>query len=350
MEKSYLVNDLCIWYKENARALPWRLDVTPYHVWVSEIMLQQTRVEAVKPYYERFMNELPDIKALAECAEDKYLKLWEGLGYYSRVRNLHAAAIQIMNEYEGQMPSEYAELLKLKGIGSYTAGAISSIAFGKKQPAVDGNVLRVIMRLYGYDWDIAKEDTKKKVEQLLFEWYELNGVESATLTQALMELGALVCVPNGAPHCEACPWKADCKTYEEENWDAIPVKTGKKPRRIENLTVFILQNQEGIHFGKRGEKGLLAGLYEFPNTVGHLSQDEAIAYLKECGYHPIRIREIDSAKHIFSHVEWHMIGYQVLVEEEYEASTIYVDIDTAKNDIAIPSAFRTYKKYIGVET
>lgn len=347
-ENTGLAQILCDWFDENARVLPWRSSASPYHVWISEIMLQQTRVEAVKRYFQRFTAKLPDVKALAECPEDEYLKLWEGLGYYSRVRNLHAAAVQVMDEYGGELPSEYEQLLKLKGIGSYTAGAISSIAFGKPVPAVDGNVLRVLMRLLNCEWDIAQADTKKKVEKMLDAWLRADGMKPGNLNQALMELGALVCVPNGAPHCEECPWNQFCETRREQDWEAIPVKTQKKPRKIEEMTVFILQNQEGIYFRKRPAKGLLAGLYEFPNVKGLLDQKQALAEAEKMGVKPIRIRRIDDAKHIFTHIEWHMIGYEILVESEANEEMLYVDIETAREHFAIPSAFSAYKKYIGV--
>ncbi len=352
--KIELAHRLCDWFDENARVLPWRSSATPYHVWISEIMLQQTRVEAVKRYYERFTGRLPDVKALAECPEDEYLKLWEGLGYYSRVRNLHAAAVSVMEEYGGELPASFEKLLKLKGIGSYTAGAIASIAFGLPEPAVDGNVLRVLMRLLDCDWDIARADTKKQVEQMLRIWLKEENMMPGKLNQALMEIGALVCVPNGAPHCEECPWQKECKTRQEQDWEAIPVKTPKKPRKIEEMTVLVLQNQEGIYFRKRPEKGLLAGLYEFPNVSGSLDQKQALKAVEEMGLKPIRIRRIDDAKHIFTHIEWHMIGYEVLVESEAdqnrntEEQMLFVDIETAREQFAIPSAFRAYKKYIGV--
>ena len=205
-----LVAPLKAWFAENARDLPWRRKPSAYHTWISEIMLQQTRVEAVKPYYERFLKALPTVRALAECPEDQYLKLWEGLGYYSRVRNLHAAAVQIMEDHQGKIPGEYAKLLKLKGIGSYTAGAIASIAYGEKVPAVDGNVLRILTRVSADETDIAKASFKKEVEEKLRKLMEEvcpEEITPGTLNQALMELGAIVCVPNGAPLCDACPWK-----------------------------------------------------------------------------------------------------------------------------------------------
>jgi len=345
-----LAISLCQWFEDNARELPWRKDRDPYHIWISEIMLQQTRVEAVKAYYMRFMEELPTIQNLAECSQERYLKLWEGLGYYSRVRNLHEAAVTVMQEHGGNLPADYDQLLKLKGIGSYTAGAIASQAFELRYPSVDGNVLRVMMRLLGCEWDIAKSGTKKQVENLIQNWLDREEIRPGTLNQALMELGATVCVPNGKPHCESCPWRESCMAYRELTYDMIPVKTSAKARRIEEKTVFVLQNQEGIFFHRRPENGLLAGLYEFPNTEGHLSQEDALTYVKNLGYHPIRIRKIQEAKHIFSHVEWHMTGYAVLVEEMNQiGDCFFVDVETAKRDYAIPAAFRVYKQYIGAE-
>ncbi|MDC7300601.1 A/G-specific adenine glycosylase [Agathobacter ruminis] len=341
---------LCEWFRANARELPWRELPSPYHVWISEIMLQQTRVEAVKPYYMRFMERLPDVQALANCPESVYLKLWEGLGYYSRVRNLHAAAEQIMEQFDGRLPASKEELLQLKGIGSYTAGAIASIAFGLPEPAVDGNVLRVLMRLMDCKWDIAAASTKKQVETLLADWLTLDGIRPGELNQALMELGALVCVPNGAPHCADCPWQASCRSCQNQTWDQIPVKTPKRPRRIEEKTVFVIQNQDGVFFHKRASKGLLAGLYEFPNVEGFCTQEEALEAVKSFGLRPIRIRPITDAKHIFTHIEWHMKGYAVMVElGEAGTDLLYVDVEQAQREFSIPSAFRAYKQYIGVE-
>ena len=203
-----IVEPLLAWYEKNRRKLPWRENVSAYRVWVSEIMLQQTRVEAVKPYFARFIDALPDVSDLADCEEEKLLKLWEGLGYYNRVRNMQKAAKTVMEEYGGQLPDDYEKLLSLKGIGSYTAGAIASIAYGIPVPAVDGNVLRIITRLTQDESDIMKQSVKKRVEQALLE--VMPQKRAGVFNQALMELGATVCVPNGAPLCEACPWKEFC--------------------------------------------------------------------------------------------------------------------------------------------
>lgn len=368
-----LVEPLQTWFLENKRILPWREYPTGYYVWISEVMLQQTRVEAVKPYFDRFTKELPDIEALAKCPEDKLLKLWEGLGYYNRVRNLKIAANQILEEYQGVMPSKYKELIKLKGIGSYTAGAISSIAFGNPVPAVDGNVLRVISRVTADDSDIMKQSVRKHMEDKLFAL--MNDSETKVIpqifNQALMELGAIVCVPNGAPHCENCPWGDLCEARKQNRISELPVKKKAKERRIEEKTVLIIKDGEQIALHKRAKKGLLAGLYELPNTEGHLSEQEVTEYIRKQGYEPVRIQSVCDAKHIFSHVEWHMKGYVVFLQaNDYENDIIieenqnlknkqiekmkkkedwiFVDVEETKECYAIPSAFVKYAEYLNL--
>lgn len=363
-----LVEPLQTWFKGNARVLPWRENPTAYYVWISEIMLQQTRVEAVKPYFDRFIMELPDVKALAECPEDKLLKLWEGLGYYNRVRNLKIAANQVLNEYGGVIPSEYEELLKLKGIGHYTAGAIASIAYGKAVPAVDGNVLRVISRVTADDSDIMKQSVRNHMEDRLYELMnddmerkELTQLQNvhqevvpSIFNQALMELGATVCVPNGAPHCEACPWENICEAKKQDRIAELPVKKKAKERRIEEKTVLIVKDGEHLALHKRPTKGLLAGLYELPNLEGHLSEEEVLEVIKEKGYTPIRIQKVGEAKHIFSHIEWHMKGYVVFLQASEYASIerkkdwIFVDVEDTKDKYAIPSAFVKYTEYLNM--
>ena len=351
-----LVEPLQKWFQENARVLPWRENPLAYYVWVSEIMLQQTRVEAVKPYFDRFVRELPDVKALAECPEDKLLKLWEGLGYYNRVRNLKIAANQIMEEYKGQIPAEYDELLKLKGIGHYTAGAIASIAYGKAVPAVDGNVLRVISRVTADDSDIMKQSVRTHMEECLLEVMKdkTTGVIPSVFNQALMELGATVCVPNGVPHCDGCPWNLMCEAKKQDKISELPVKKKAKERRIEERTVFVIKDGDKVALHKRSSKGLLAGLYELPNVEGYLTEADVVAYIKKQGYEPIRIQPICEAKHIFSHVEWHMKGYVVFLEaQEYALPKkvqewIFVDKEETKDNYAIPSAFVKYTEYLNM--
>jgi len=338
------------WYRNQKRDLPWREDINAYKVWVSEIMLQQTRVEAVKPYYARFLNAFPTIRDLAEAEEDLLLKMWEGLGYYNRVRNMQKAAQQVMVDYHGEFPSTYEEIRSLTGIGNYTAGAISSFAFGIPKPAVDGNVLRVISRLTASYEDIMKASVRERVEE---ELEELIPVDAASdFNQGLIELGAIVCVPNGAPKCSECPLAHLCKAHEQGIELELPVKSKAKERRIEKKTVFIFQDGDHVAIKKRPAKGLLAGLYELPNVEGHLTEDEAIKYSKQIGLSPLRIQKLEDGKHIFSHVEWQMIGYQIRVDELENSCTekmMFVHPEEIQADYPIPAAFETYVKYVDVK-
>lgn len=343
---------LLTWYDENRRILPWREKPEPYRVWVSEIMLQQTRVEAVKPYFARFMEHLPDVESLAAAEEDELLKLWEGLGYYSRARNLKAAAQQIVEQHGGKMPSEYHDLIKLKGIGSYTAGAISSIAFGHPVPAVDGNVLRVIMRLLADDSDISEASVRKRVEE------ELKPVmpkdRPGDFNQALMELGATVCLPNGAPKCAECPWKTFCRAGIEESWQQYPKKAVKKPRTVEYRTILVIRDGHRAVIRRRPNKGLLAGMYEFPSLLGKASLDEVKDWLSAQGVCAVRIEKLPESKHIFTHKEWHMTGYMVLVDGlepmHKDPSLMFVETQETEEKYPIPSAFSAYTGYLSIRT
>lgn len=342
---------LVCWYRDNKRELPWRTDTSAYRVWVSEIMLQQTRVEAVKPFFERFLKELPTVKDLAEAEEDKLLKLWEGLGYYNRVRNMQKAAQQVMEIHQGIFPDTYEEIRNLSGIGNYTAGAISSFAYGIAKPAVDGNVLRVVSRILGSQEDIMKASVRREIEEALEEVLPKDA--AGDFNQGLIELGAIVCVPNGKPKCEICPAVHLCKAYQEDLWDVIPVKSKAKPRKIEEKTVFVFQDGENIAIKKRPKKGLLAGLYELPNVKGTLSGDEAVAYSKEIGLLPIRIEELPQAKHIFSHVEWRMRGYKIRVDELSKACTekemLFIHPEEIEEAYPIPAAFEAYTSMIDIK-
>ncbi len=331
------------WYRKNKRDLPWRHHVTAYRVWVSEIMLQQTRVEAVKPYYERFLKELPSVKELAEVSEDKLLKLWEGLGYYNRVRNMQKAAQQMMEEYSGQFPRTYEEIKGLTGIGNYTAGAVSSFAFGIPKPAVDGNVLRVVSRILGSRDDIMKASVRSRIEQALEE--VIPPESPGDFNQGLIELGAIVCVPNGEPKCEVCPAAGMCRARKDGNAMELPVKSKAKSRRKEQRTVLIFRDGDTIAIRKRPGKGLLAGLYELPNLEGRMNQKEVIEYSKSIGLAPLHIRKLTEAKHIFSHVEWHMTGYEIKVDElekNCNADMIFAKEEELKETYPIPSAFEAY--------
>lgn len=338
------------WFRQNKRDLPWRKDQDPYHVWVSEIMLQQTRVEAVKPYYERFLKELPRVKDLAEAKEDTLLKLWEGLGYYNRVRNMQKAAQQIMVDFHGEFPNTYEGILSLKGIGNYTAGAISAFAFGLPKPAVDGNVLRVVSRITGSREDIMKQSVRKAMERALEQVIPEDA--ASDFGQGLIELGAIVCVPNGEPKCVECPAAFACVARKQGLTAEIPVKKKAKARRIEKRTVFIFKDGEKLAIRKRPGKGLLAGLYEFPNEEGKLTQKEVTAYSKEIGLMPVRVKKLESAKHIFSHVEWHMTGYEVIVDELEKTNKkefLFIHPEEIGQRYPLPSAFETYIRYAGIQ-
>ena len=342
-----IIEPLLDWYDANARVLPWREEPSPYRVWVSEIMLQQTRVEAVKPFFDRFLESLPGVKELAECPQDRLLKLWEGLGYYNRVRNMQNAARIVMEKYDGRMPENYEALLELPGIGRYTAGAISSIAFGIPVPAVDGNVLRVMSRLTMDEDDILKQSVKSR-------WAREIGVmmpqdRPGAFNQALMELGAVVCVPNGTAKCGQCPLEAFCMAREAGRIRDFPKKAPKKQRKIEKRTVLILLAGNRTAICKRPENGLLAGLYEPLNLKEHLSREQILNYLKERHISALHIQEAEESKHIFSHKEWHMAGYIVKVEEPLGRETddiIFVEREERKKNYPIPSAFRAYMKYM----
>lgn len=328
------------WFSKNSRDLPWRMDPTPYHVWISEIMLQQTRIEAVIPYYARFLSAFPTVEALASSDDEQLIKLWEGLGYYSRVRNLKKAAQVLTEFYGGKLPETAAELRKLPGIGDYTAGAIASISFGKPEPAVDGNVLRVMMRLTACSDDVMQAKTKKYVTELLRDVYP-SGQRAALLTQGLMELGEVVCLPNALPLCEDCPLKSVCRAYAEGAVTDYPVRSKKKQRRLEDRTVFLLSCNGKYAIRRRDEKGLLAGMWEFPNVCGKMTNAQIKQYFTEHQIEAISCDPCGDAKHIFTHIEWHMSGYTVACASESECF-VWKTVEEIRSQYAIPSAFRFY--------
>ena len=326
------------WYCENRRDLPWRKDREPYHIWLSEIMLQQTRVEAVKGYYARFLEALPSIEALANCDDDQLHKLWEGLGYYSRVRNLKKAAQVILEQYNGQFPQTHTEVLALPGIGEYTAGAICSIAFSQKTPAVDGNVLRVLSRLRDDPSPIDLPAVKKEVTALLAAIYP---EEAGDFTQALMELGATLCGPNRKPGCEDCPCKGICLGYQKGTAESRPIKAPKKEKRQEDRTVFILRCDGRYALEKRPNKGLLAGLWQFPNVPGKLDTKAALAEAERMGLSPREVFRETERKHIFTHIQWNMKGIYLEVAEA--AGTFqWFTPDEINTQAALPTAFRQF--------
>lgn len=356
---SKTIEFLLDWFDLEARILPWRSNPKPYYVWISEIMLQQTRVEAVKSYFDRFIKALPTIKDLAQVEEDKLLKLWEGLGYYNRARNLKKAAQIVMEEYGGELPSDYNELLKLPGIGSYTAGAITSIAFGNPHPAVDGNVLRVMKRVAGSFDDITNPKVKKELEDDLLAIMPKD--RPGDFNQSIMELGALVCIPNGKPLCEKCPLMHMCNAFHNNTEMMIPVKPPKKARKVEERAVFIIESKGQFYIRKRKEKGLLSGLWEFPNALIKLSKEEVVPYLNENGLEGfylsaedmVEVYPLGEAKHIFSHIEWHMTGYYIklhhnIIRESFqeEEDLILASWEEVKEKYSLPSAFDTFKKVV----
>ena len=337
MELEKIVTPLLHWFGENARLLPWRDEPTAYRVWVSEIMLQQTRVETVKPYFERFLTALPDVKALAEVPQDILLKLWEGLGYYNRVRNMQKCAQEVMARYDGRFPADYQALLSLPGIGPYTAGAVASIAFGLPVPAVDGNVLRVITRLTANGADITKEAVKKEITSQVAAI--LPHPMTGAFNQSLMELGAIICLPNGTPLCSQCPLEMLCEARRQGNMLHYPVKGAKKPRRQEERMVFLLFCGDQVALCKRPDKGLLAGLWEFPQQEG---TDVAEA-LTSLGYEGTTVYRLPQAKHIFTHIEWHMTGYGGIVPHKLPSFT-WVSAQQLQKEYPLPSAFRVYRQ------
>ena len=326
------------WYEENRRALPWRESRDPYHIWLSEVMLQQTRVEAVKGYYARFLRALPSVEALAACDDDTLHKLWEGLGYYSRVRNLKKAAQILVSEYGGEFPRDHAKILALPGIGDYTAGAICSIAFGLPTPAVDGNVLRLITRLTEDETPIDLPAFKKQVSADLARVYP---AQAGAFTQALMELGATLCGPNRKPECEKCPCREFCGGCLHGTAERFPVKLPKKDRKTEEKTVFILSCDGYYAVEKRPNRGLLAGLWQFPNTGGTLEPAQALPLLEEMGLQPRELLRQTERQHIFTHILWKMRGIYIELRQpggDYR----WMTAEQIENEAALPTAFRQF--------
>ncbi len=330
------------WYDQHKRSLPWRDNPTPYRVWISEIMLQQTRVEAVKGYYQRFLEIVPDIASLADVEESVLLKLWEGLGYYNRARNLQRAAQKVVQEFDGKLPASYGALLSLPGIGEYTAGAIASIAFGIPVPAVDGNVLRVFSRLCGSFADIALPQVKEAWRKTVPIAQPPN--RPGDFNQALMELGATVCLPNTTPKCNSCPLKTLCEGAATACADQLPIKSAKKPRKVEQHTVILVVADNQVLLFQRQHK-LLAGLYEPLNLLGHLAENEIIGTIQELGGKVNTVEALCNSKHLFTHVEWQMTGW--LAECSYfppPPGAAWANRIALTDTYALPSAFRAYTK------
>ncbi|GHU64042.1 A/G-specific adenine glycosylase [Clostridia bacterium] len=367
------------WYEKHARLLPWRENPSPYRVWLSEIMLQQTRIEAVLPYYERFLTALPTIRTLAEADEDQVLKLWEGLGYYSRARNLQKAARVIAAEYGGVFPQTYEAIRGLPGIGDYTAGAISSICFDLPTPAVDGNVLRVAARLLEIRTPPGEPATRRAVTQALAKIYPPPGSPAKTpagfgpptevpirsgrcgiFTQSLMELGETLCIPNGVPLCDTCPLIGCCAAKRNGTAAELPVRLPKKEKREEVLTVLLLSRSGRFAVRRRAAKGLLGGMWEFPYAAGKLSEAEAMETARDWGLHPTAAQTGKSHTHVFTHIRWQMSSYVITCEEEIPlnsraalqndgalpqndcASLVWATPEELTAAYALPTAFRTF--------
>lgn len=348
-----IVLPLLAWYDQGHRELQWRESKNPYYIWISEIMLQQTRVEAVKPYFARFIEAFPTVEAVADAPEDLLLKMWEGLGYYNRVRNIQKAAIVIVKEHNKILPADYDLLRSLPGIGSYTAGAVASIAYNIPVPAVDGNVMRVLSRIEEREEDIMKQSARTSVETALRAVMPED--RAGDFNQALMELGATVCVPNGAPNCNVCPVASYCKAWKHGRTDELPVKAQKKARKIEERTVLLIQDGDKVAIRKRKKQGLLAGLYEFPNFLDKMTEEDVLAYVKEIALTPLKVEKLEDAKHIFSHIEWRMQGYAVKVAslelcEGMDAweDLLFVDQKETEDKYTIPAAFGAYTKYMNI--
>ena len=322
---------LIAWYQSCKRDLPWRINPTPYRVWVSEIMLQQTRVEAVKEYYLRFLEALPSVEDLAFCKEDRLLKLWEGLGYYSRVRNMQKTAKRIVEL--GEFPSAWKDLCFLPGIGEYTAGAISSIAFKKRVAAVDGNVMRVLSRYAENPTDISSPAYKRYLKERLEEIYPEEGELCSDFTQALMELGAMICTPQ-VYRCEECPLKQGCKSYSNGTQKLYPVIPQKREKKKEKLFVFFMELEGKICVHKR-EKGVLKGMYEFPSCKWQEGGIEEV--LKGWGIEEFQLLGKKKYSHVFTHIEWDMECYHLKIKNA--PFPTYTREEIEKN-LSLPTAFK----------
>ncbi len=341
------VAPLLAWYRKEGRPLPWREEVTPYHVWISEIMLQQTRIETVIPYYHRFLRTFPDIEALAGADEETLLKCWEGLGYYSRARNLQKAARLVMERFGGVLPRTPEELRRLPGIGDYTAGAIASIANGLPAPAVDGNVLRVTARLLADPTDILLPAVRRRVSAWLSEIYPRDPEDAAAMTQALMELGEVICTPGTSPRCDVCPLASLCESKKAGLTEKIPYRAPLKERTTEERTLLLPVFSDLVAICKRPPEGLLGGMWEFPAFPGFRDEDEAGKAARTLGLSVKAVSPAPTARHIFTHLEWHMRAFLILCDAPAANDGIlFVPREELKGKYPLPSAFRRYRQFL----
>lgn len=309
IDKPTFQRDLLNWYDQHRRSLPWREAPTPYHVWISEIMLQQTRVETVIDYFHRFTKRFPDVRALAAADVEEVTKLWEGLGYYSRARNIHRAAQLLHEQHQDALPDTYEALQKLPGIGEYTAGAIASIAFNEATPAVDGNLIRVATRLTADDGNITDADGKRRIRAF---WQTLISTSRpGDFNQALMDIGATRCLPNGEPLCPDCPLQPHCSGHATGEPTRFPKKAVKRPRRIEEKTVLLITVNGRFAAHQRPDTGLLAGLWQFPMLEGKRKIAEIRTLFQDSHLPVLQIRRLKTAKFLFTHIEWRMLGYHI---------------------------------------
>lgn len=329
------VFELVSWYQKNKRDLPWRHTKDSYKIWISEVMLQQTRVEAVKEYYKRFLEEIPTLEDLAFISEDKLLKLWEGLGYYSRAKNLKKCAEILVKDGLNALPDTEEEIVKLPGIGPYTAGAILSIAYLKDAPAIDGNVMRVLSRVFADEREI-NSTVVREYTALLKRF--MPHFPSDDFTQSFIELGALICIPNGMPKCLECPFEKRCLAHQEKKELDYPKKKEKKTRKKSEKTVFVLKYQNTYALLKRGV-GLLEGMYEFPNVDEELSKKSVKKYLKDQHISFTLIEELGLFKHVFSHVEWLMTAYMIELSNQAD-DYIWATLEEMSQVYSIPTAFQ----------
>ncbi len=349
------VSTLITWYRENKRALPWRIEPSPYHVWISEIMLQQTRIEAVISYYHRFIQELPTVFDLACVDEDKLLKLWEGLGYYNRARNLKKAAQIIVEKYHGEFPNTYSVISQLPGVGEYTASAIASICFSEPQVTIDGNVLRVYMRVYECYTNVDSLATRKQVRQHLMTIIPKQK-QAGEFNQALMELGEVICIPRGVPKCSLCPLHDACLSRKNHTFLSLPVRSPKKEKKVENYTVLLIKNKNKYAICQRAETGLLANMWQFPMLPDDYSQEEVREYLNDCGYTISSLQKAISYTHTFTHKKWKMISFEIEIEIEVEADSMvpklkkkkccWASLEELVSKYAIPSAFLPFLTFL----
>ena len=340
---SFIVDPLILWYEKHARSFPWRENTDPYRVWVSEIMLQQTRISAALPYYKAFMDRLPVVSDLASIDDDELLKLWQGLGYYSRARYLKEAAQKVMTDFGGIFPTTFDKLLSLPGIGRYTAGAVASICGNEAVSAVDGNVLRVLCRYLNSKIDVLDASSKKMAEIVLNEI--ISKEKPGVFNEAIMELGETICLPNGEPDCEKCPLCETCLGYKTGEAKNLPIRKKKAKRKQEKRIVFLLMTDSKVALLRRPEKGLLANLWEFPNVLEDIPSVNVANVLKKMGVEFVSIEPIGEAKHIFSHIEWYMTGFKVRVKSEILGFT-WVTKEELWQKYSVPSAFSYFHKKI----